>query len=73
MRKVQEFKSKMLLVPYRNHNLDYYPGNYVSSKPFNYKEKIKAKGAEIEEVGSVYFQRAVQMDSYECVAFLKID
>ena len=73
MRKVQEFKSKILVVPYRNYNLDFYPGNYINSKPFNYKEKLKLKGAEIDKAGNIYFQRAVQLDNYECVSFLKID
>lgn len=61
------------MVPYRNYNLDYYPGNYINSKPFNYREKLIAKGAEIEKPGIAYFQKAVGLDKYECVSFLKID
>jgi len=73
LRKVQMFNCKILLVPYRNLKFDYYPGNFVLTSSVAYRDRIIKKGEECEKGGSVYFQRAVGLSSYEAVVFLKID
>ena len=53
--------------------MNYYPGNYINSQIFNFKEKLKLKGAEISNPGAVYISPAVQMENYKFIGFLKID
>lgn len=73
LRKIQDFHSKLLIVPYRNLKLDYYPGNFVISSTIDYRAKIKSKGADLEKPGRVYFQKAVGLANYSAVAFLRVD
>jgi hypothetical protein len=73
LRKVQDFNSKLLVVPFRNIKLDYYPGNFILSRTFKYKEKIISKGAELEKGGYIYFQKAVDVAFFQGIAFLKVD
>ncbi len=72
LRKVQQFNCKVLLVPYRNLKFDYYPGNFVLSSSVGYRERIMKK-EELEKGGSVYFQKAIGLEKYEALVFLKID
>ena len=69
---MQQFNCKILLVPYRNLKFDYYPGNFVLSSSVGYRDKIMKK-EDCEKGGSVYFQKAIGLEKYEAVVFLKID
>ena len=73
LRKVQDFNSKVLVIPFRNLKLDYYPGNYVLSGGLNYREKLQKKGVDLEKGGKIYFQKAVGLSYYKGIAFLRID
>lgn len=73
LRKVQDFHSKLLIVPYRNLKLDYYPGNFIISSTIDYRSKIKTKGTDLEKPGRVYFQKAVNLANYSALAFLRVD
>ena len=73
LRRVQEFNSKVLIVPYSSLMLEYDPGNYVIKSQVDYRGKLKAKGDDIAKPGRVYFQKAVELDNFKALAFLKVD
>ncbi len=37
LRKVQDFNSKVLVVPYKDLKMEYYPGNFVASGKIDYR------------------------------------
>jgi hypothetical protein len=39
----------------------------------DYRKKILLKGAELETAGSVYLQKAIEVYTFEAIAFVKID
>lgn len=73
LRILQDFNSKVLVVPYSSLTLEYDPGNYVIKSKVDYRSKLKTKGEEISKPGDVYFQKAVELDHFKALAFLKID
>ena len=53
--------------------MEYYPGNLVNSSEVDYRKKILSKGAELEQGGSVYLQKAIGVYGFEAIAFVRID
>jgi hypothetical protein len=66
LRKLQDFKCKLLIVPFKSSKLDIYPGSLVKQSKANYKAKIEAKEkkGELLNKGDVYFQKAHQIYSF---------
>ena len=71
-RRIQDFKSKVLVVPFKTPKLELYPGNIVNQSKVNYKERI-AKKEDLNSAGDTYFQKAHEIASFEALAFVKID
>lgn len=70
-RRIHEFKSKLLVVPFKTPKLEYYPGVIINQSKVNYKEKLIKK--DLKEGGKTYIQKAHDIASFEAVTFLKID
>lgn len=56
---LQDFNSKVLIVPYCSLLFEYDPGNYVIKSKADYRSKLKTKGEEVAKPGKVYFQKAI--------------
>lgn len=52
--------------------MEYYPGNVVNSSSVDYRKKITNKGKEIESPGAVYLQKALNVYTFEAIAFVKV-
>lgn len=62
-RRMQDFKSKVLVVPFKTPKLELYPGNIVNQSKVNYKERI-AKKEDLKSAGDTYFQKAHEIASF---------
>ena len=45
----------------------------MNSSSVDYRKKIMDKGSEIEGLGSVYLQKAIEVYTFAAIAFIKID
>ena len=72
-RPMSDFRCKLLVLPYSTTKMEYFPGNIINRSSINYKQKIIGKGEQISTPGTVYMQKAVDLDHLEAIAFLKID
>lgn len=72
-RPLNEFKCKLLIIPYTTVSMEYYPGNLINSSEIDYRKKIASKGVDIAGAGHVYMQKAIEIGNFTAVGFLKID
>lgn len=72
-RSISDFNCKLLVIPYSNMKMDYYPGNIINSSNIDYKKRIMQKGDEISGAGGIYLQKSIDAGKFVGLAFLKID
>ena len=71
-RQITEYKSDILVIPYKDLKLGVYPGNLISKiTSIDYRKKIKEKIG-IDHVGSFYPQKCVEVPNFKAFGFLKI-
>ncbi len=70
---MSDFRCNLLVIPYKTVLMEYYPGIIINSSSIDYRNKIIKKGSEISKAGTPYFQKAIEVESFTVLAFLKID